>query len=91
MKNWNFHGYIAVPLETYSKKYIGTQGRTADKIELGEFVLTMLLTLQAKFGSLDDFKDFIFMCEDYVDLPANQIPQDKAQKIFDEFTRLIKL
>lgn len=90
MENWNFHGYIAVPLEEYGKTYIGSSCKTADEIECGEFVDAMFSILSIKFGSLKDIPNFVFLCEDYADMPASKIPQDKIIEMFEEFKRIIK-
>lgn len=37
-EQWNFHNYVAIPLENYSRKYIGNNHTTADDIDTGEFV-----------------------------------------------------
>lgn len=91
METWNFHGYIAVPLEEYGKMYIGSSCRTADEIECGEFVDSMFSILSIKFGSLNDIPDFIALCEDYVDLPASKVSKEKAIEMFKEFKRLVNL
>ena len=90
MVNWNFHGHIALPLEEYGKIYIGSSCRTADEIECGKFVDTMLSILSIKFGSLKDLSDFVFLCENYSDMPASNISKEKAIEIFDEFKRILK-
>ena len=89
MEQWNFHGYIAIPLEEYGKAYFGNAGRTADEIECGEFVDTMLSILSVKYGSLDGLSEFVDRCREYEDLPASKIPKDRAQNIFLEFEKLI--
>lgn len=90
MKNWNFHGFIALPLEEYGKMYIGSSCKTADEIEYGEFVNAMFSILSIKFGDLKGIPNFVFLCEDYADLPASKIPKEKAIKMYEEFERLIK-
>lgn len=89
MDNWNFHGYIALPLEEYGKMYIGSSCKTADEIECGEFVEAMFSILSIKFGSLKDISDFVFLCEDYADMPASRIPKEKTTEMFEEFKRLV--
>ena len=91
MQNWNFHGYIALPLEKYGNKYIGSSFNTADEIECGEFVNAMINILLIKLGSFKDIKDFISLCEDYTDLPAIKIPKEKAIEMFDKFKHLVDL
>lgn len=90
MDTWNFHGFIALPLEAYSKNYIGDNWRTADDIANGEFVNVMFTILQNKFGTLNDLRSFVEMCADYANLSAKQIPNDKAKEIFEEFKRIMK-
>lgn len=89
MEHWNFHGYIALPLEEYGKRYIGCSCRTADEIECGEFVDAMFSILSIKFGSLKDIPDFVYLCEDYANMPASKIPKEKSIEMFEEFKRLV--
>lgn len=92
MSNWNFRGYVALPLEEYGKKYLGKSWRTADEIECGEFVDTMLTILFVKFDySLDDVSDFAVLSEEYKDLPASKIPKEIAIELFEEFQRLVNV
>lgn len=91
MEVWNFHGYIALPLEKYGRDYIGSSCKTATEIECGEFVNAMFSILTIKFGNLKSIPDFVFSCEDYADLPASKIPKEKAIEIFKEFKRLVNL
>ena len=90
-ENWNFHGHIALPLEEYGRIFVGNSFRTADEIERGEFVGTMLAILLNKFGTLDGLQDFLGLCSDYMDLPATEIPEGNAKEIFNEFKRLVNL
>lgn len=89
MKQWNFHTNIAIPMEQYGRAYFGNAGRTADEIECGEFVDSMLSVLSMKYGSLDCFGNFVDQCREYEDLPASKIPRDRAKNIFLEFEKLI--
>ena len=91
MDNWNFHNYIALPLEEYGKEFVGNSCKTADEIETCEFVDAMLSILSINFGSLNDIPDFVDMCRDYEDLPASKIPKEKAIDLFEEFRRLVNL
>ena len=90
MEHWNFHNYIALPLEQYGKTYIGSLSRTADEIEAGEFIDVMLSILSIKFGGLKDIEDFVALCKNYVDVPASTIPKEKVIEIFEEFKMLVK-
>lgn len=90
MQTWNFHNYIAFPLENYCRKHIGNSWRTADDIANGEFVNVMFTIIENEFGTLEDVRAFVEMCNDFANLPAAQIPKDKAQEIFNEFERIMK-
>ena len=48
MNTWNFHGYIAVPLEAYGRRIIGQTFHTADETERTEFVNAMFQILSIK-------------------------------------------
>lgn len=91
LDNWNFHGYIALPLEEFGRGYYGDSRITADEIECGKFVDAMFSMLSIKFGSLKDIPDFVRLCEDYADMPVSKIPKEKAIEMFKEFNRLINL
>ncbi len=90
MDSWNFHGHIAIPLEECGKAYFGSSCKTADEIECGEFVDTMLSVLSMKYGSLDSLKNFVDQCRICEDLPASKIPADEAIDLFEQFKQLMK-
>lgn len=89
--SWNFHGHIALPLEEYSRNYFGSSYITADEIESGKFVETMLLILSKKFGSQEKITDFFNLCSEHINQPASKIPTKKVKELFDEFKRLEEL
>ena len=89
MNEWNFHGYIAVPLEEYGNSIIGSTCLTADEIERVEFVEAMLQILSAKYGNLEEVSDFTEKCRAFAELPAREIPEDKAKELFEDFKRLL--
>lgn len=91
MNSWNFHNYIALPLEEHGKAYIGSSCKSADEIECGEFVNAMFAILSIKLGSLKEIPDFVDLCRCYEDLPASKIPKEKAIELFTEFERLVNL
>ena len=62
----------------------------AQEIENGGFVHAMFSILSIKFGTLDEVRSFVEMCDDYADLPLKEIKPEKAQQIFDEFVRILK-
>jgi len=91
MEHWSFHNCIALPLEEYGKAYIGSSCKSADEIECGEFVNSMMSILSVKFGALKEVPDFVDLCRAYVDIPASKIPKEKAIELFNEFKRLEQL
>lgn len=44
-KEWNFRGYIAVPLESYAKETLGKTSFSANGIETGDFIKVMCAIL----------------------------------------------
>lgn len=83
---WNFHGFIAIPLEQKVNENLKNSEFNADSIECGNFV-------RAMYAILDCFKienwDFINLCSDYLDKPASKIPSNKAKEMFESFCKLI--
>ena len=86
---WNFRGYIAVPLERYARKYIGSTSPSADSIACGEFVSTMLSILSVTYGDLKKLSDFVERCEPYDKLSYNHISKEDAVSLFNDFKRLM--
>lgn len=90
-EQWNFHNYVAVPLENYSRKYIGWDHTTANCIDTGEFVDTMLSVLLLVYGSFDDLGSFVDACREYDGVPHSKIPDSVAQELFADFERLVRI
>ena len=86
---WNFHNYIAIPLEMILKG-IGIIAYTADDIESGEFVDAMIRALSFKFDNSDNYIEFKTLCEKYINLPSSKIPVEEAKNIFTKFEKLMK-
>ena len=80
METWNYRGYISDPLEAYGKNYIGETCVKAYEIENGEFVHAMFAILSIKFGTLNDVRSFVEMCNDYTNLTLKEIEPKKAQQ-----------
>lgn len=87
---WNFRGYIAVPLEAYSRRIIGGTYDSADAIENGEFVDAMLKILSIEFNGLEEIKEFVDKCRDYEEKSASQIPNEIAKELFEEFEQILQ-
>lgn len=88
---WNFHGYIALPLETTGRSIMGSTFFSADDIECGAFAEAMLSILSIRYGSLKELGDFVERCKDWYDMPAREIPEETVKELFQEFQRLLKL
>ena len=86
---WSFQDYIAVPLEMYVRKYIGSTSISADSVACGEFVSTMLSILSVTYGDLKQLNDFVEKCEPYDGLSYNDIPKEIADSLFSDFKWLM--
>ena len=98
MENWNFHGWVALPLEHYARgaklmpdgHHVGDWYTNADVIEHGSFVEVMIALLRSKLGPEADLIDFEKKCAPYLGVNGNSIPKDEAQNLFDEFEKMYK-
>lgn len=88
-EHWNFHNFIAVPLETYSRTYLGATHVTADNIDLGAFVDTMLKILTVAYGNAEEQKDFRASCRKYAGLSYHEIPDEISKDLFERFENLL--
>lgn len=86
-KPWNFHGYIAIPLEQLGRKDIGQTFYTADEIEAGDFVDAMAALL-----SINNIKcsSFSSKCDAFVDKTASEIGAENAKELYSEFLGLYR-
>ena len=89
MCNWNFHAYIACPLEIYARKYIYKSYITADEIEHSSFFETMYSILSLTGVDKEDVTQFIGMCKNFEKCKPTDIPRQNAEEIFSEFKQLI--
>ena len=96
-KNWNFHGDVAIPLEMIARHYFGLNGNRgeyifdADAIEAGHFIECMSIILREKSHySWDDnnVEDFITECKPYFALSGHDIPNEVAQRLYDQFEKV---
>lgn len=90
-EHWNFHNFIAIPLEEYSRKYIGNQHTTADDIDRDAFVSTMINVLLVVYGSFEDLGTFVDACREYTGVSHHDIPEDVSKELFDDFRRLVRI
>ena len=89
-KMWNFHGYIALPLEEYGRKYIGSSAMAADEIENGGFIDAMLQILTIKYNDFGDFSDFAERCKQYESLTESEKKNNTEKELFEDFKKLIQ-
>ena len=96
-EGWNFHGDIAIELESIACRHYGDIGRPvykiydADAIEVGSFIEVMIILLREKTNRRDECPDidgFVKLCAPYLGMNGNVIPKDKAQELFDRFQEL---
>ncbi len=88
-EHWNFHGYIAVPLEHYRREYLGGEEQDADCISQGKFAGTMITILKTICGNTTNVQDFCSRCRKYIGKWASEIPEEDAKELFDEFKELV--
>lgn len=88
-ENWNFHGYVAVPLEEYSKALLGDDFKSADEIDNGQFVDSMLQILIGIYGNLEDVAEFVDACRLYANVRSLDIPKEVAEALFSDFKLLV--
>lgn len=81
----NFHGWIALPLETKARE-IGISV-TADSIECGQFIEVMFQILDSKKISYEEFKK---KCLPYKCKHASDIPEEKSFELYNDFQSLIQ-
>ena len=95
---WNFHGDIAISLESDACSVHGINGRPFDKIfdadaiELGSFAEVMIILVRDKtnFTNTDDkINEFIEDCVPYMGKSAAEIPADKADDLYNQFRQII--
>lgn len=76
----NFHGYIALPLESQARE-IGID-TSADSIECGQFVEVMFQILDFKGVTYENFKE---KCLPYKGKAVSEFPKDKAFELYEDF------
>ena len=88
---WNFHGYVALPLETYLRCNGFKATYSADEISCGKFVEAMYMVLEELHVglTLKQIELFIIKCKPYEGKTAREIPDETANELFEEFQNLI--
>lgn len=87
-QGWNFHGHIALPIETIGRRLVGDSFYNADQISLGDFVDAMeeILTL-----CHIEHKAFSAKCYPYDRMTSSKIGDNTAKELFDEFMDLYRV
>ena len=88
MTGWNFHNYIALPLEKITTQH-GKRDYTADEIETGLFVEAMLDVLRISPEKLPQYAKFFAQCVEYSGKRKYDIPDDESIALFDAFREMI--
>lgn len=87
----NFHGHIALPLETITNSYLQTKSPlmiSADMISIGGFIPVMSFLLISKHGCSCEVVDFLKVLARYNGMAYNNIPYDEAKRMFDKFCQI---
>lgn len=87
-ENWNFHTFIAVPLEQIGKSIVGSSFLTADEIDNGQFVDAMLLVLSILYGN-EKINDFYDCCRSFDRINGREMDKDEVEALFSDFKRLV--
>ena len=96
-QGWNFHGDIAIPLETDACMYYRELGRPngkiyeADSIEQGSFVEAMILLLRERTNKdceNEEVNAFVRECQPFLGISSHSIPPEIAQQLYNRFREL---
>ncbi len=82
--SWNFHGYVAVPLEKMGKSQDEIWCFSADDIESGSFTAAVLRFVRVFFKDDTILQEFEVKCEPFTNKMAREIPEESAKEIFEE-------
>lgn len=93
-KNWNFHNFIAIPLEKDVERDSSNEDMkimfNADSIECGKFAEAMItmLRLYTHYQPNDEVDDFVKLCSGYMGCNAHEISAEEAKKLHKEYIDL---
>lgn len=98
-EHWNFHGDVAIELESVAQEFYGDIGRPYSKIydaaaiESGSFVEVMLQLLREKTQRENNYPNidaFAEECAPYLGKNGNDIPKEKAAELLAKFKDLFE-
>lgn len=93
-QNWNFHNYIAIPLERDVDRDSGDAAMkamfNADSIESGRFAEAMITMLRhyTRYQPNSEVDAFVKMCSGYMGRNALEIPAEEAKALYKEYNDL---
>lgn len=91
---WNFHNYIAIPLEKEVERDSQDVNMklmfNADSIECGKFAEAMItmLRIYTHYQPNDEVDAFVKMCSGYMGRSAYEIPAEDATSLYKEYSDL---
>ena len=83
--HWNFHNYVAIPLEKLTSK-----DYSADEIETGAFVEAMLSVLSIDSEKLSLFANFFGKCNEFLGKRKSEISDEDAKTLFETLKLIIE-
>lgn len=93
-KIWNFHNYIAIPLEKDVERDSSNEDMkimfNADSIECGKFAEAMItmLRLYTRYQPNSEVDAFVKMCSGYMGCNVLEIPAEEAKALYKEYNDL---
>lgn len=91
---WNFHNFIAIPLERDVDRDSGDAAMkamfNADAIECGKFAEAMITMLRhyTHYQPNDEVDAFVKMCSGYMGCNALEIPAEDATSLYKKYSDL---
>ena len=87
----SFRGKIAIPIETEIRLILRENiSFSADIVECGGFISSLLFILFIKLGITDEVNTFQKKYKDYIGLTYNEISITKAEAIYKECMKILK-
>lgn len=97
---WNFHGDIAIELESIANSILGGIGRPVNKIYDADCIETYsfaecMIILARKYSNFscecDDVDKFVMKAREYIGVSGNSMEKQLANELFDEFKAIVNV